>query len=386
MRRVALGFVLGAMLILAAPGGAASGSSVRASLRIGVPIGGDVTVAESRFKIRNIRRNIKFPPAPRLSVLNKSQLGSNVVVVASVAREAKDRNRFDITVAVVARAGATASGDALLVVDEPTVATTAQTSFTLTTIATTNVVQGNNLPKYAFPCGFGHASFLSGDHSGLPTAQWTLLFSCGFALDQAWMPLSFASEIGAHWCDGLIGTPAAGSMTYPAGFGCNDPINAFAVQDPKKSTGVTGLQLFPPLVGTCKAPFQQLYIGLCTLTTPLAANTPGPFTMTLASPLPSGGEFGFTALSGGTQRNYPMREIDTSAAVTMLTSLIDKYPDFARLAAAKEDLMNNKVAHACEVLLDLLDAESQLSEPRPIVTAIGQGLNPVFKALDCFSR
>jgi hypothetical protein len=168
------------------------------------------------------------------------------------------------------------------------------------------------------------------------------------------MPVSFTTQIGADWCDGLIGTTSAGSLIYPAGFGCNFPINAFAVQDPGKSIGVTGLQLFPPLVGSCKAPFQQPYIGLCTLTTPLPANTPAPFTLTLASALPLGSEFGYTALSGSVQRNFPMRGVYPVTAVAKLTDLINTHPNYVRarteIVQARAALTSGDLVTACVLL------------------------------------
>jgi hypothetical protein len=277
----------------------------------------------------------------------------------------------------------------LLVVDEPDLrsAKPPRSLIPLATVVTTNVVQGNFLPSYPADCASGPASFLSGDRSGLPAAQLTLEFSCGLALDQAWMPLQFANEIGADWCGGLIGTAPADSTTYPAGFGCNFPINAFAVQDPGKSIGVTGLQLSPPLAGQCQAPFQKFYIGLCTLTTPLPSNTPGPFTMTLARALPTGAEFGFTAASGSTQRNFPMREVDALAAAQILTNLMNAYPHFADvIGGAREALGSNNLAKACEIMKHEVDVILVGAEHAPGGPAVADGFHEALRAIDCDSR
>jgi hypothetical protein len=363
MRRLVVSFGVVALLVVAAPAPASRAVTPTATMHVAVPNQGDVTVIEAVFKIQGGR--ITKALHPRLRVQNGKQLGSSVVVVASVTQEAKVRSRLDVTAAVILRGARRASAlgatvgtipDALLVLDEPDLrsAKPPPSLIPVRTVATTNVVQGNFVPKYPADCGFGAASFLSGDRSGLPSPQLTLAFSCGLALDQVWMPVSFPSEIGADWCDGLIGTPTAGSTTYPAGFGCNFPINAFAVQDPGKSVGVTGLQLFPPLAGSCKAPFQQPYIGLCTLTSPLAANTPGPFTMTLASALPFGSEFGYTALSGSVQRSFPMRGIDPKEAVATLTDLINTHPRYVRarteIVQARTAVTRGDLVTACNLL------------------------------------
>jgi hypothetical protein len=394
MRQLVASFGVVALLVIAAPAPASRAVIPAATMHVAVPNQGDVTVIEAVFKLRGGR--ITKALHPRLRVQNGKQLGSGVVVVASVTQEAKVRSRLDVTAAVILRGvrrtsslGSTVGAipDALLVLDEPDLrsAKPPRSLIPVKTVVTTNVVQGNFVPKYPADCGFGTASFLSGDRSGLPSPLLTLAFSCGLALDQVWMPVSFASEIGGDWCDGLIGTATAGSTTYPAGFGCNFPLNAFAVQDPGKSIRVTGLQLFPPLAGSCKAPFQQPYIGLCTLTTALAANTPGPFTMTLGSALPLGSEFGYTALSGSVQRSFPMRGVYPLAAAAKLTDLINTETSYVLLrqeiAEAGAALARGDLVTAC-VLLDREYGIATLARER----AVSGALSIVLGFLDCNPR
>jgi hypothetical protein len=366
-----------------------------ATLRVAVPNEGEITVAESVFELRGID-GVPVAAHPRLRLRNANELGNDDVVVASVAQEVTDRSRLDLTVAVIRRDnvppgnGTDAIPDAVLVLDEPDLpATPTGRLLTITTIASTDVVVGHAAPSYQHDCGAGTASFLSGDHTGLSVAQSTLSYACGFALDQDWMPVSFASEIAASWCGGLFSPVTAGSSTYAVGEDCNFPINAFAVQDPKKSTGVTGLTLVPPLAGKCQAPLQAAYIGTCELAGPLAASTPDSFTMTLAQPLPSGAEFGYTALSGSIQRNFPMEEIDPLKAASILTDLKNNPKTPGTLSRSIRDtlytLTNGDLAKTCEYVQRTYDTvDSDLRSQEDVTVA--KKLLDALKALGCSPR
>jgi hypothetical protein len=378
MRRVGVGLSLAVLVILALPAGAPTASIATPTLQIPLPNAGDISVAEAVFKLKGAK--VTKALRPKLTVVNAKQLGKDVVVVAAVRQEAKNKNRFDVTAVVIRRGVRTTSAVRVgLPGNRVEVYFGEQGGLTSAFIAQ-NVVQGNYLPKLPFDCGFGTSSFLAGKRTGLPPARDTIADVCGFWFDQVWEPQSFASGFGANWCAVPVDPPAAGAATYTFHFNCNFPTRAAALEDPLKAATI--LNVIPDS-GACFS--ANVYTYVC----PQEQGTSGTLKATFAAPLPAGFEFGFGTSTDGQKINefFPARVIDDPSAAAIITELAKKYDnniDRAFGDAATFILTGNN-AEACKVLRGLLDRYSQ-----HITSLKGedQGLAAIraLKALDCNTR
>lgn len=82
MSRLGFGLTLGLFLVVAVLSSAFRAATPTVTLRVAIPSQGDVSVADAVFRLQGAR--ISRSLHPRVRLLNGSQLGSDVVVVASV--------------------------------------------------------------------------------------------------------------------------------------------------------------------------------------------------------------------------------------------------------------------------------------------------------------
>lgn len=354
MRRVAIGLSLAALCLLVLPAGAATSHMTSATLAIPLPNAGDASMAEAVIRLQGAKVKKALGLTP--TVLNAKQVGKDVVVIAAVRQEAKDRNRFDVTAAVLRRGvRATSVGHTE---SAPRIGFRCPRSVkkcsskTYSSLLASNVVQGNAVPTLRFDCGFGTASFLLGSRTGFPAAGDTVADGCGLWLDQVWMPQSFAAGIGANWCAVPVDPPAGAVYTFH--FNCNFATRGAALEDPLKAATILGVV---PDSGSC--PRVNSYTFVC----PQEQGASGTLEATFSAPLHEGFEFGFGASTDGLKINqfFPSRVIDESKAGAIIDALMTKYGGDvdSGFNEAATFIRTNKNAEACRVLRHLEDIYSQ---------------------------
>lgn len=380
MRRAAIGLSLAAVVVLLLPAGASTSPAVKATLVLPLPNAGDLSVAEAVVKLRGpkITKALRLTP----NVVNAKQLGKDVVVVAAVRQETKDRSRFDVTAAVLRRGVRTTSsvhGE-----EAPRIGFKSSRSLPKYVIdailvsISPNAAQGNTVPKLRFDCGFGTSSFLAGKRSALPPAGDTIAYACGFWLDQVWEPQSFATAFAANWCAVPIDPSSTAQYTFH--FNCNFPIRGAALEDPLKAATIVNVI---PDTGTCGR------VNNYTFVCPQEQGTSGTLTASFTAPLDPYFEFGFGTSTDGKKINefFPSRVIDDPDALEIIAQLSKQYAgdidrefnDIATFIVAG----NNAVA--CLRLRALYNSYGNTISTQKGGDQ-GQAAYAALKALDCNTR
>jgi hypothetical protein len=361
------------IVVLVMPASAPTASMATPTLVIPLPNAGDVSIAEAVFRLKGAK--VIKALRPKLTVVNAKQLGKDVVVVAAVRQEAKNKNRFDVTAAVIRRGVRTTSA----VRGGPSVSVGVflgkQAGLTNDVIAQ-NVVQGNYLAKLPFDCGFGSPSFLFGSRTGLPAAGDTVAYACGFWLDQVWPSESFATSFGANWCAVPTDLAAAAAATYNFQFKCNFSTRGVALEDPLKAATILNVV---PDSGSC--PRVNNYTFLC----PQEQGASGTLKATFAAPLPVGFEFGFGTSTDGQKINefFPARVIEVVSAEELLANAVADYPYDKQWRQARDALVRSDIARACMILHAIVEINGGLG---PQGDTRRNAAEAVLSQLDCNTR